>query len=290
MIKWIITDLDGTLFHHDKEKGNTIDSNTLKVWNRIVKSNKYKMTIATGRHYANVLGMLKLFGIEMPKDGYIIGMNGAQIYSFAEERLIKNTTLSNEDVLNFANVINYLEETIPNDYFFFGYSDTDSPLFFYDNKNPENKNKIAEMMKYEDETHTLNEKIIDNFNSIKNVFKGIIVYSSDWSYETEKTILKEKFPTMDFVKSSNSFLEIIPLGVSKLESLKYLNEKYNFKAEEMIVFGDSFNDFEMLTFAKTAVTRSSADNEIQKICSHIIDAPASAFVGDGLEMLVELEE
>ncbi|MGL4947958.1 MAG: HAD-IIB family hydrolase [Mycoplasma sp.] len=287
MIKWIITDLDGTLFQHDKEKGSTIDSNTLKVWNNLALGGKYKMTIATGRHYANVLQLLEHNKILMPKEAYIIGMNGAQIYSTNEQKLILNRTFEREDTLKLGDIIDYLNNNQKDNYLLFGYSEDEKPMFYHDNKANYVQEVIDEINSYEDGSGAKNYEVIENFENIEKVSKAIIVFRGEWDYKKEVEQLSKLFPQFQFVKSSHRFLEILYKDTTKLNSLIKLNETDKFQPNEMIVFGDSFNDYEMLSYSKNAVTRTSADIEIQKICSHVIDAPESVFVGDGLEMLLE---
>ncbi|MGL4950338.1 MAG: Cof-type HAD-IIB family hydrolase [Mycoplasma sp.] len=289
MIKWIITDLDGTLLSHDDNSGTAIDQNTLNVWNKFSKSNKVKMTIATGRHYVNVLDIMKQLGIEMPEDSYIIGMNGAQIYSLKEKKLIKNQVFADEDVKNFDGIINYLEESFPKGFFFMGYEDAEEILFYYDNKEAHVQPLIEEMTTYENKSGTMKHKVITNFDSLQRVYKAIILYTTDWDHVQESNNLKSRFSSFEFVKSSSRFLEILPKGVSKLEAIKQLNEQYKLQPKEIMVLGDSFNDYEMLKYTKNSVTRESSDPEIKKICTYVMDTEASIFVGDALDMLVELE-
>ncbi|MGL5733119.1 MAG: HAD family hydrolase, partial [Metamycoplasmataceae bacterium] len=92
--KWIIADLDGTLIDHRQH--NTIYPDVVDELHRAIKGKKF--SIATGRHYKDVLDINVRFGISMPKDSYIVGLNGCQIYSVEKQELLINKILKDEVV------------------------------------------------------------------------------------------------------------------------------------------------------------------------------------------------
>ncbi|MGL4947959.1 MAG: HAD-IIB family hydrolase [Mycoplasma sp.] len=282
MIKWIITDLDGTLLGADESNGVTIDNDTKQSWNKLAKSGKYKMTIATGRHFQNVLDIFKINDIHLPNDAYVIGMNGAQIYSVKKQCLIEDIVLDKNDISNFQKIINFHEEKYPNEYIFLGYKHGLDSIFFYDNKSPKFPFAMQKMIDEEDQSGIFEHTVINDFNEIESAYKGIIFHHTEWDYKKDKAELKLICPNQDFIMSHHSFLEIMPLGVNKLQALMKINKQWNFTKDEMIVFGDSFNDYEMLEYSSTSITRESSHPDIREICEHVIKGEISQFVGIGL--------
>lgn len=87
MIKYIFTDLDGTLLDTDKKPG----IKSIKAL-RILKQQGYHLGIATGRSVDIVLNLLIEWRLKDQID-WIIGMNGAQLYH------IKNNVLYRQHLL-----------------------------------------------------------------------------------------------------------------------------------------------------------------------------------------------
>lgn len=63
--------------------------------------------------------------------------------------------------------------------------------------------------------------------------------------------LRALFPALYIVKSLPVFLEIASPAVSKSRALAFLGERYGFGNEDVIAFGDSYNDTDALAWAAT---------------------------------------
>lgn len=75
------------------------------------------------------------------------------------------------------------------------------------------------------------------------------------------------------VFSEATFLELLPVGVSKGDALKVLLERMGLKAAEAVAMGDAPNDREMLIEAGLGVAVANADAEIKavadaQVCDH----------------------
>lgn len=82
--------------------------------------------------------------------------------------------------------------------------------------------------------------------------------------------LKEKFGDKFLINTSKPFIaEIIPKGVSKGGSVKFVADKYGIKQEEIICVGDSENDVTMLDFAGLGVCVGSG-SEVAKLHANVI--------------------
>jgi hydroxymethylpyrimidine pyrophosphatase-like HAD family hydrolase len=85
--------LDGTLIHHKDEK-NIIYDDVIEQLHKSIEGKHF--SIATGRHYKDVLSIVEKHNILMPKNSYIVGANGCQIYSIDSKKLLLDKILDDE--------------------------------------------------------------------------------------------------------------------------------------------------------------------------------------------------
>ena len=74
--------------------------------------------------------------------------------------------------------------------------------------------------------------------------------------------MKEAFPEVAVVKSSDILLEIMALGISKADAVNRFCEQLGISAQEAIAFGDNFNDVEMLDAVGRGYVMGNAPQEI----------------------------
>ncbi len=289
-IKWIISDLDGTIMDHTEE-GRRVCPSTVENINAAGIKSKYHITIATGRHYLDACSLIESHGIKLPKNSYIIGSNGAQIFDYDKKELIYKKTLSpNSKKLVETKIREYFENNFNDRYIILAYGDKNEMLYLKNPTGNNYKNLINAIKKYESVDYNIFKVYeSDTLDSINNLYKALVVVDGDVDYNKVISDLNKIDPEINIMKSLEGSFELVPNSVDKYEAIKYIETNfYHLADEEIIAFGDSYNDYEMLKHAGTSVTRESADPKIKNICTHVIDAPASDFVADGLEMLLEL--
>lgn len=76
--------------------------------------------------------------------------------------------------------------------------------------------------------------------------------------------LKEQFPECHFTRSNKLTVDIIPKGGSKINGIKKVVEPFDITLDEVMVFGDSWNDMEMIDAAGFGVAMGNAPKEVQK--------------------------
>ena len=74
---------------------------------------------------------------------------------------------------------------------------------------------------------------------------------------------------MDIFRSAPFFLELVPLGIDKAQSLRRLLAKVNLAPEDMIAFGDGYNDLSMLQLAGMGVAMANAAPEVRAQADYI---------------------
>ena len=79
-------------------------------------------------------------------------------------------------------------------------------------------------------------------------------------------ILGEK---MDIFRSAPFFLELVPKGIDKAQSLLRLLEQINLTPADMIAFGDGYNDLSMLKLAGVGVAMANAAPEVRSDADYV---------------------
>ncbi len=284
--KWIVTDLDGTLIHH-KDNKNVIYSDVIDELHKAVE-NKY-FSIATGRHFKDVLSIANKFGINLPKDSFIVAANGCQIYSMNSQKLILNKTLTDDIIqIEIPKIISYLDEILPNSTLIFAYGKREN-IYFVKNNSSQFETMSQSVLEHEDNDGVFDYTIVENASDLKNITKFCI----DFLNIIEDPLLlienlKKICDKVDFANTGEKFIEIIIKGINKGTALEYINEKhYNVLPEEILVFGDSGNDVEMMDYAGTSITRHDSRPEIQERATMIFPGGASKFVKNALIDLIK---
>ena len=86
---------------------------------------------------------------------------------------------------------------------------------------------------------------------------------------SEKETLKERLPECQFTRSNPYTVDLLPLGGSKLAGIKAFAEKYDIKLEEIMAFGDSWNDCLMLQEVGIGVAMGNGENETKEAADFI---------------------
>ncbi|MGL5308779.1 MAG: Cof-type HAD-IIB family hydrolase [Metamycoplasmataceae bacterium] len=284
--KWIITDLDGTLIDHT-DRRNKIYPEVIDEIHRAIEGKKF--AIATGRHYKDVLDINKKYNIIMPKDSYIIGLNGCQIYAVDTEELLLNRILEDDIIYNeIPKIIDYLNKRSPHDTVIFAYGE-DENIYFIRNDAEQFDEMIKDIMQHEDNDVLFKYSIVDDVRELQNISKFCVKFVKP--IENPLLLinnLRSISDKLDYANTNEHFIEIIMKDINKATALEYINENfYNFDKEEMLAFGDSGNDIEMLDFVGVSVTRHDARPEIIDIATKIYKGGPSYFVKIALKELVK---
>ena len=83
-------------------------------------------------------------------------------------------------------------------------------------------------------------------------------------------LLSEKYKgQLGIFKSEAFFLEIVPQGIDKAESIDRLLNMLNISTEECIACGDGFNDISMIRYAGLGVAMSNAKEPVKEAADYI---------------------
>ena len=93
------------------------------------------------------------------------------------------------------------------------------------------------------------------------VNKFLCICAPGTIFEIEREV-KEAFPEVAVVKSSDILLEIMALGISKADAVNRFCEHLGVDPQEAVAFGDNFNDVEMLDAVGRSYVMGNAPQEI----------------------------
>lgn len=99
-----------------------------------------------------------------------------------------------------------------------------------------------------------------------------------------ETVLKTDFgDKIAALQSLPYFLEITDRRATKGQALQWLAQRNGIRPEEIIAFGDSFNDLDMIEYAGLGVAMANARPEVQRVA----DLIAFANTEDGVARVIE---
>lgn len=87
--------------------------------------------------------------------------------------------------------------------------------------------------------------------------------------EIETLLLQKHFPTLRFTRSSPYSADVISQGTSKLEGIAKLADIYGFHPQQVMAFGDSANDLEMLEGVGIGVAMGNASRKVKLAANYV---------------------
>ena len=88
---------------------------------------------------------------------------------------------------------------------------------------------------------------------------------------------------MEVFRSAPYFLELPPKGIDKAQSLQRLLKHINLERQDLLAFGDGFNDLSMLQYAGTGVAMNNAVDEVKAIADFITASNDEDGIAQALE-------
>ncbi|MEI5989665.1 hypothetical protein A5881_001158 [Enterococcus termitis] len=89
------------------------------------------------------------------------------------------------------------------------------------------------------------------------------------SAKSEERFLKEQLPDCHLTRSNPYTVDIIPIGGSKLVGIQQCIDHFDILLEEVMAFGDSWNDLEMLSHVGVGVAMGNAEEEIKEAAKYV---------------------
>lgn len=262
--KLLVLDVDGTLLNNAREISKRTLAALLKVQQMGVR-----IVLASGRPTYGLMPLAK--ALELGNyGGFIVSYNGCQIIKAQNGEILFERRINPE-------MLPYIEKKArKNGFALFTYHDdtiiTDSP----DNEYIRNEAQLNNLKIIREDEFS----IAVDFPPCKCMLvsddeEALIGLEEHWK--------KRLDGTLDTFRSEPYFLEVVPCGVDKANTLGFLLEQLDVKREEVIAIGDGVCDVTMLQLAGMGVAMGHSQDSV-KVCADYVTASNEE---DGVALAVE---
>ena len=262
--KLLVLDVDGTLLNDEREISKRTLAALLKVQQMGVR-----IVLASGRPTYGLMPLAKT--LELGNyGGFVLSYNGCQIIKAQNGEILFERRINPE-------MLPYLEKKArKNGFAIFTYHDdtliTDSP----DNEYIKNEALLNNLkIIREDEFSTAIDFAPCKCMLVSDKEKALIGLEQHWE--------KRLVGTLDAFRSEPYFLEVVPCGVNKANTLGALLEHLGVTREEVIAVGDGVCDVTMLQLAGMGVAMGHSQDSV-KVCADYVTASNEE---DGVALAVE---
>lgn len=247
--KLIVLDLDGTLTNSQKVITPRNRETLIRVQEQGVR-----LVLASGRPtygivpLANELRMNE-FG------GFILSYNGGEIINWETGEMIYENVLPND-------VVPILYESARNHHL---------SILTYDGAEIVTENSKDP---YVEKEAFLNKMAVRETNDFLTditlpVAKCLIVGDADKLIPLESELSLRLQGKINVFRSEPYFLELVPQGIDKAQSLAVLLKEPGISREEIIAIGDGYNDLSMIKFAGLGIAMGNAQEPVKKAADYI---------------------
>ena len=262
--KLLVLDVDGTLLNDEREISKRTLAALLKVQQMGVR-----IVLASGRPTYGLMPLAKT--LELGNyGGFVLSYNGCQIIKAQNGEILFERRINPE-------MLPYLEKKArKNGFAIFTYHDdtliTDSP----DNEYIKNEALLNNLkIIREDEFSTAIDFAPCKCMLVSDKEKALIGLEQHWE--------KRLAGALDAFRSEPYFLEVVPCGVNKANTLGALLEHLGVTREEVIAVGDGVCDVTMLQLAGMGVAMGHSQDSV-KVCADYVTASNEE---DGVALAVE---
>lgn len=243
MIKLVVTDMDGTLL----DENGSLPDGFAEILNRL-RSKNIKFIVASGRPYYTLktnFGSMSKYLSFICENGSLVIDNNKTIY----KSIIKSDFV--KEIIETSNSI-----------------DGNAIVLCSENcayTNASSEDHLKEIKKY-----YTNLEIVQDLTTISSDIIKISICNIHNSLNNLNNIFKPKFQEkLHIVGSGNVWIDISNKGVNKGVALQSLMNAENISAEETMVFGDYYNDIEMLSICKYSFVMENAPEDMKQYGKYI---------------------
>ncbi len=104
--------------------------------------------------------------------------------------------------------------------------------------------------------------------NLTDVHKILVMGEAEQIQALEK-LLKRQLPHLSIHRSKNEYLEIMNKQATKSNAIRFMEKVLNVTQEQVIAFGDNFNDLDMLQYAGLSVAMGNAPEEIKAAAKRV---------------------
>lgn len=245
----IALDIDGTLVNSQKQ----ITDRTYDTLINLQKSGK-KVVLASGRPIQGIMPYAEKLKLSK-YGGYVLAYNGGCVYDVAQDEKVFSKDFPLECIPEICDII----------------KDTGVTVNTYENDLIISGNRINKYSYIERDIIKLDMKFVDDFASYVNfpINKLLLAGEPEEIVALEK-ILGTKFKgKLSVFRSEPFFLEVVPLGIDKAESMDKLLKSLDLTKDNCIACGDGYNDVSMIKYAGLGVAMENASDTVKSAADYI---------------------
>lgn len=245
----IALDLDGTLTNHDKVV-------TPRTRQALLKAQELGTVIilASGRPTYGIVPVAECLELEK-RGGYILSYNGGNIVNAKTGEKLFSQFLPDAVI---PILYKYARE---HGYALLGYAGNEIITEMPDDPYVKEESRINKM----------NIRKVDNLLETLEPHPTKLLMTGDPTdmLKAEEELVEILGEKMDIFRSAPFFLELVPKGIDKAQSLLRLLSKINLTPADLIAFGDGYNDLSMLKLAGVGVAMANAAPEVRADADYV---------------------
>ena len=242
MIKFIATDMDGTLLNSNNE----IHADFYPMFQSL-KEKDIIFAAASGRQYYNLLERFK----DIKDDMMFIAENGTFVVYKGKELIVNSLEK------NIAKELIEIGRTIPNSYVILCGKNS-AYIESHDER------LIKQTAKYYERY-----KIVEDLTSIDDDILKVTICDFNGSENNSNNYFDEYRDKVQITVSGEIWIDIVAKGINKGVAINEIQNLLNIDYKETMVFGDYLNDLEMMSSAYHSYAMANAHDTLKKAARFI---------------------
>ena len=242
MIKFIATDMDGTLLNSNNE----IHADFYPMFQSL-KEKDIIFAAASGRQYYNLLERFK----DIKDDMMFIAENGTFVVYKGKELIVNSLEK------NIAKELIEIGKTIPNSY------------VILCGKNSAYIESHDERLIKQTAKHYERYKIVGDLTSSDDDILKVTICDFNGSENNSNNYFDEYRDKVQITVSGEIWLDIVAKGINKGVAINEIQNLLNIDYKETMVFGDYLNDLEMMSSAYHSYAMANAHDTLKKAARFI---------------------
>lgn len=245
----IALDLDGTLTNHDK----VVTPRTRQAL-LLAESKGAIIILASGRPTYGIVPVAECLELEK-RGGYILSYNGGNIVNAKTGEKLFSQFLPDAVI---PILYKYAKEK---NHALLGYAGNEIITEMPDDQYVKEESRINKM----------NIRKVDNLLDALEPHPTKLLMTGDPTdmIKAEEELVEILGEKMDIFRSAPFFLELVPKGIDKAQSLLRLLSKINLTPANLMAFGDGYNDLSMLKLAGVGVAMANAAPEVRADADYV---------------------
>lgn len=245
----IALDLDGTLTNHDK----VVTPRTRQAL-LLAESKGAIIILASGRPTYGIVPVAECLDLEK-RGGYILSYNGGNIVNAKTGEKLFSQFLPDAVI---PILYKYAKEK---NHALLGYAGNEIITEMPDDQYVKEESRINKM----------NIRKVDNLLEALEPHPTKLLMTGDPTdmIKAEEELVEILGEKMDIFRSAPFFLELVPKGIDKAQSLLRLLSKINLTPADLMAFGDGYNDLSMLKLAGVGVAMANAAPEVRADADYV---------------------